>query len=250
MRSALGAVTRVVTEQRVAALTFDDGPHPEFTPRLLAILRRHEVRATFFMVGKAAARYPETVRRVAADGHTIGNHSWDHPSFPLISGRERRAQLRACATALAPYGHRLFRPPYGHLDLASRLDTIRCRHEVVGWSFGGEDWLDRDAAWMADRVVEVIRPGSIVVLHDALYHVLEEQYADRTPLLDAVDRFLGRLGTAFRFVSLPELLRAGTVRRRRSFSPPDVDFLNALQASVGTPRRYPSGVAVRVPGTD
>jgi len=251
MRAALGAVTRVVTTERVVALTFDDGPHAEFTPRLLSILHRHGARATFFMVGTAAARHPELVRLVAAQGHAVGNHSWDHPSFPLIASGERRAQLRACAAALAPYGRRLFRPPYGHLDLASRLDTFRARHEVIGWSFGGEDWLDHDPDWMVDRLVERIQPGTIVVLHDALYHVLDEKYADRSPLLAAVDTVLGRFGKTFRFVSLPELFQAGRVHRRRSFSQPDVDFLNALQPSVGAPRRYPSGVLpMRVSGTE
>src|SRR3990172_5069992 len=103
MRRVLGTVTHVSTHASVVALTFDDGPHPEFTPRLLDILDKHQAQATFFMIGAAAQRYPDLVRRAAQAEHAIGNHSWDHPSFPLITGRERRAQMRACAQAITPY---------------------------------------------------------------------------------------------------------------------------------------------------
>jgi peptidoglycan-N-acetylglucosamine deacetylase len=121
-RDVIGTISHVHTRESVAALTFDDGPDPEYTPRLLAILERYRAQATFFMTGKAAQAHPELVRRVAQAGHAIGNHSWDHPSFPLISGRERRAQIRACAQALVPYGSRLFRPPYTEQNLGSRIE--------------------------------------------------------------------------------------------------------------------------------
>src|SRR6266849_2574451 len=101
-RNLIGTIAHVATRDAVAALTFDDGPHPEYTPRLLQILERHQARATFFMLGEKAHRYPELVQRVAQAGHAIGNHSWDHPVFPEISRRERRDQIRACAKAIDP----------------------------------------------------------------------------------------------------------------------------------------------------
>ncbi|MGH8754891.1 MAG: polysaccharide deacetylase family protein [Burkholderiales bacterium] len=120
----IGTITHVSTSDAVAALTFDDGPHPEFTRRLLDILDRYQARATFFIVGRSAQRYPELVKRIAQAGHALGNHSWDHPSFPYISRRERRLQIRACAKAIHPYGLKLFRPPYGNQSIASRLDAL------------------------------------------------------------------------------------------------------------------------------
>src|ERR1700751_666629 len=114
-----GTMTSVLTRDPVAALTFDDGPHPEYTPRLLAVLAQHQVRATFFMVGEVAQQHPALVRQVAQEGHTIGNHSWDHQSFRTLPGPARRRQIRSCARVLAPYGHALFRPPYGEYSLAS-----------------------------------------------------------------------------------------------------------------------------------
>jgi peptidoglycan/xylan/chitin deacetylase (PgdA/CDA1 family) len=232
----------------VAALTFDDGPHPEFTPRLLDVLEKRHARATFFMVGKAAQRHPEIVRRVAAAGHAIGNHSWDHPSLPLLPGGERRAQVRAAGRALAPFGLRLFRPPYGHLSIPSRLDLLWLRYEVISWSENGhgEDWLDHDAGQIVDRLMDQVGPGRIIVLHDALYHAMAERYADRTPVIEAVERVLDRLGESFAFLTVPQLLREGPVQRRRWFPKVSVEFLNSLVPTIGEPRRYPAGAPRRM----
>jgi peptidoglycan/xylan/chitin deacetylase (PgdA/CDA1 family) len=179
-------------------------------------MKRHDVRATFFFLGEAARKYPDVARRVAEEGHTIGNHSWDHPSFPLISGRERRAQIRACTSAIAPYGgQRLFRPPYGHQSLASRLDAWWLGYRVLTWNVTAEDWLDRDAGWMADRLVNQIRPGSVVVLHDNICRSIQvTPQHDRQPMLTAVDMTLERLRARFHFVTIPELLRHGRPQKR------------------------------------
>ena len=91
-RRAVGTITHVATDSRAVALTFDDGPDPRTTPRVLQLLEDFGVRATFFMVGDSAARAPALVREVAAAGHAIGNHSWSHPPFPATSGRDRRRQ--------------------------------------------------------------------------------------------------------------------------------------------------------------
>jgi len=127
----ISPINGVYTNRNVAALTFDDGPHPAFTPDLLAILERHRVKATFFMLGRSAEENPDIVKSVAEKGHEIGNHSWDHPSFTRIGGATRRNQIRSCANALAPYGNRLFRPPFGHLTWLSNLEARMMRYEVV-----------------------------------------------------------------------------------------------------------------------
>jgi len=215
---AMGTITNVLTRHPVAALTFDDGPHPKYTPRLLKILETHQARGTFFMVGEAAARCPELVRRVAEAGHAIGNHSWDHSSFTSLRGRERRKQIRACAQALAPYELRLFRPPYGYQSLASRLDALLLGYQVIGWSVNAEDWLKRDAHWMTERVESEIQPGSIVLFHDAIYRSEEkEPHYDRQEMLEAVNRLLERHVNRVRFVTIPELLRSGNPNRQNWF---------------------------------
>src|SRR3989442_11666872 len=107
----LGSITHVATAESVAALTFDDGPHAASTPQLLEILERHQARATFFMLGQFALQYPELVQRIAQAGHAIGNHSWDHASFPFITGRQRRMTPRARSRSRAPHQQRASRPP-------------------------------------------------------------------------------------------------------------------------------------------
>jgi len=191
------------------------------------------------MVGEVAQRHPEIVQQVAQAGHALGNHSWDHPSFPLITRRERYAQIRACARAIAPYGQRLFRPPYGHQSRASRLDAWILGYQVITWSFHAEDWLRHDAGWIARRLLSQVRPGSIILLHDALYHTVEEGCADRTPMIEAVGAFLEELGGRLRFVTVPELLRLGRPRRRPWYWQPDPAWLNQLQGEMGEARRYP-----------
>lgn len=214
-RKILGTITSVSTQEPVAALTFDDGPHPEFTSRLLDILETHNARATFFMLGEAARSHPELVRRVAEAGHAIGNHSWDHPNFPLLTGRERRRQMCLCEKAISPYGHCLFRPPFGYQSVRSRLDALWLRYQVVTWNLHAEDWLGRDAGWMTRRLLSEIKPGSIILLHDALFPPpREEGYANREPTLEAVTNLLAQLRDRYRFITVPELFRHGRPEKR------------------------------------
>ncbi len=209
---AVGTITDVSTRDAVVAITFDDGPHPAVTPRLLAILQAHRARATFFMVGKAAQKYPELVHQVAAAGHAIGNHSWDHPSFLSISGRERRRQIAACQRAVSPYGSRLFRPPYGHQSLASRLDALRMRQQVVAWSVDAEDWLDLSAGLIVHRVTRQIRAGSIILFHDGRHDAVDDLALDGSVTLKSVSLLLDRLAGEFTFVTISELFRSGRPR--------------------------------------
>lgn len=208
-----GTVTHVETTAKVAALTFDDGPDPTYTPHLLDILAAHKAKATFFMVGRNAAQYPQIVARVGAEGHAIGNHSWDHQTFPSLDSRARLKQLEDCQRALGPGALRLFRPPKGMQNLASRFDVLRAGYKVVTWSLGAEDWLDRDADWMAERLVSRLKPGSIICLHDALEGVTREDAKDRSRTLEAVAKLLHTTAAEYRFVTVPELMACGRVCR-------------------------------------
>jgi peptidoglycan/xylan/chitin deacetylase (PgdA/CDA1 family) len=221
-RAALGTITHVATHANVAALTFDDGPHAEYTPRVLEILERYQARATFFMLGDAAQKHPEIVRRVAQAGHSIGSHSWDHPSFPLISGRERRVQMRAWEQAVGPYASRIFRPPYGEQSLSSRLDAFWLGYKVIAWNVDAGDWWDRDAQRMAERLTSRVQPGCVIVMHDCLRpqpnadrrpKTTQEPCADREPMLKAISLFLDQVNKKWRFVTIPELLQLGRPHR-------------------------------------
>jgi peptidoglycan-N-acetylglucosamine deacetylase len=236
--NVFGIITRVTTDSSVVALTFDDGPDPEYTPQLLDILEKYQARATFFMVGEAAHAHPELVRRVAQAGHAIGNHSWDHPSFPLISGRERRAQIRACAKAIAPYGQRLFRPPYSSQDLASRVDAFLLGYKVVMFDAWSDDWCGGDYETIARQLERRVHPGSIIVLHDRLADALDQTYFNREPTLKALEILLSRTGDRFRFVTVPELLRHGRSQRELWHKKSTAEFLNKLLVQEGPHRVY------------
>lgn len=240
-RERIGPISHVVTSEPLAALTFDDGPNPTFTPLLLDVLAKHGAHATFFMLGAMARRHPEIVRDAAQQGHAIGNHTWDHRSIPLISRRERWKQIRQCSRALAPHEQKLFRPPYGQRDLASCLDAAALGYSIVAWNLHAFDWLDHRAEWMADYMISHIQPGCIITLHDALYHVLDEKYADRSPTLRAVDLLLERMGGQYRFVTVPELLRGGRVERQNCFGRLNTEFLGTLRPNDGPVHTYGRG---------
>jgi peptidoglycan/xylan/chitin deacetylase (PgdA/CDA1 family) len=237
-RNVIGTITHVITDEPVAALTFDDGPDPEYTPRLLDMLAKYQAHATFFMIGEAAQAHPELVRRIAHAGHAIGNHSWNHPSFPLISGRERRAQIRACAEAIAPHGERLFRPPYTEQNIASRIDALLLSYKVVMFDAWSDDWCGGDPETVARQLERRIHPGGMIVLHDRLSDALDPSYFNREAMLKALDIFLNRVGDRFRFVTVPELLQHGRAHKELWYKKSNVELLNKLLVREGAGRRY------------
>ena len=204
-------ITNVETQYSVAALTFDDGPHPIYTPRILKVLANHRVRATFFMVGAAARRYPEIVRDVATGGHVIGNHSWSHSHLPKIPSRFRRLkELWDCANATAPYGQKLFRPPFGAQDDRVRLDALLLRYKVILWNGSAQDWVSQQSEEIAQKMIDRVRPGSIFLLHDAIYDSRSQEPGnDRESMLHGLDKALSVLKKNIHFVTVPELLRSG-----------------------------------------
>ena len=206
-----GTITSVATDQPVVAITFDDGPDPTWTPKVLAVLDAHGAKATFFVIGKYVEKHPDIVARLHEGGHALGNHTYDHPSFPLVSRRERRRELRACAEALAPYPQlrKLFRPPYLDQSVASRYDAWRLGYEVIACNLHANDWEDRPAGEMADVLNGSVAPGDVIMLHDV---VRDQRYLRREAMITALDAFLGRQA-ALRFVTVPQLLAAGRPQR-------------------------------------
>jgi peptidoglycan/xylan/chitin deacetylase (PgdA/CDA1 family) len=203
-------ITHVQTIHPVVALTFDDGPHPYYTPLLLNLLAQYRVNATFFMVGEGAEKHKAVVQQVREAGHVIGNHSWSHPSFIEIDRRQRWDEVRRAELALNLNGARLFRPPHGHQNFTSRLDLFWLRYEVIGWNVTAQDWLVQTPTEMANRLIEKVRPGCIVLLHDAIYKSrLAKPQFNREPMLEALDMALNQLTQQFNFVTVPSLLTYG-----------------------------------------
>ena len=169
-RHDLIALRDVQTARNAVALTFDDGPHPQHTPRLLDILAEHRVRATFFVIGPKVRRYPEIARRIVAEGHELGNHTWHHPILTRFGDGHVLSEIdRTQEIIWQTVGHvpATFRPPYG----AMSPDQSRMLHErrnlpSVNWSVDPEDWQRPGASVVAWRMVEGARPGAIILAHD------------------------------------------------------------------------------------
>jgi len=155
-------------ETRKVALTFDDVPDPRFTPDVLDVLRRKRVKATFFVVGSRARKYPDLVRRIHREGHDIGNHSDTHPDFSKMSLREVREQIARAETAIADavgFRPRLVRPPYGEI-LPSQVEWARRNgFTVVNWDVDSSDWRQLTAVQVFRNVTRSVKPGSVVLMH-------------------------------------------------------------------------------------
>jgi peptidoglycan/xylan/chitin deacetylase (PgdA/CDA1 family) len=223
--SVLGTITHVETTHPVAALTFDDGPHPASTPRVLDLLARHNAKATFFVLGQHAARHPDLLKRIAGAGHAIANHSFDHARFPELGHRGRFAQIKACEHAIAPFGRKLFRPPRGLQSVSSRVDALLLGYQVVTWNVAARDWEHRDPAWTLDRLESDVKPGGIVLLHDVLFDADCAAATDREPMLAALDAFLTRNRPGLSYVTVPDLLACGKPHRASWFIRSDADWL-------------------------
>jgi peptidoglycan-N-acetylglucosamine deacetylase len=194
---------------RQLALTFDDGPNDPWTPRLLEVLDHQQIRATFFLIGRFVAQRPDIARQIAAAGHVIGNHTYDHPNLIFAGTREVESQVRRCAEALqqAVGGHsNLFRPPYGGRTPQALRTVRRCGLVPVLWSVSGGDWDAQSAAQIENKVMGSVEGGDVILLHDGGHRHLG---VDRAFTVDAVEQLILRCrDQGFTFVTVPEMMEA------------------------------------------
>ena len=194
---------------KTLALTFDDGPNPPMTPRLLDLLDQHRVRATFFLIGRYVRACPELAREIAARGHSLGNHTDTHPNLIWLSRARIAEELERCresvAAATGSDAVRWMRPPYGfrgpQLDAVVRRQGYR---GVVMWTVIAYDWKPQPASRLIERLRRVDR-GDIVVLHDGWLG------ADRRHVLGALEYWLPRWrDVGLEFVTMDEVAAAAT----------------------------------------
>ncbi|MBS3956920.1 MAG: polysaccharide deacetylase family protein [Clostridiales bacterium] len=188
---------------KVVALTFDDGPWPGHTEAILDILRAHEVRATFFMVGYLAERYPTLTRRVVNDGHTVANHTYSHARLTRLSPQEVSREItegnRALknVTGIAPTW---FRPPGGAIDAEVMREAERLGMRLVMWDVDPQDWRKPGVDPMLGELLRAIAPGSVVLLHDG--------GGDRAQTVELLPRLIVELkARGYVFLTIDELVR-------------------------------------------
>ncbi len=194
------ALGRLPTTERVVALTFDDGPSPSATPRILDALEREAVPATFFVLGRHAERWPALVRQAAEGGHQLGNHGYFHRKLHVRTpGYVRRDLELGTAVIEGASGVRpaLFRAPHGFRNPWVTPIARSLGQRTVGWSLGVWDSDRPGAAVIAQRVIDGVRPGSIVLLHDADGYDPDGDRTQTAEALPAIIRGLRERGYSF-----------------------------------------------------
>jgi peptidoglycan/xylan/chitin deacetylase (PgdA/CDA1 family) len=202
------AILRGPADGNRIALTFDDGPCSGYTEQILDILRRHGVKATFFVCGQNVERSPEILRRVQAEGHTIGNHGYSHP-FPYFRSRAFFAReidlTQRAIEKVTGQRPKFYRPPFGARWLGLQAVLKQRGLRLVNWSDTGYDWK-LDAEGIVRETLRTLGPGSIILLHDGR-NACRPETVDRSPTAEALPAILERAAKAgFTFVTLEELL--------------------------------------------
>jgi peptidoglycan/xylan/chitin deacetylase (PgdA/CDA1 family) len=194
-------VARIETPDKIVALTFDDGPHPVYTARVLDVLDRYQIQATFFMMGRNVERYPAVARQVLDRGHEIGNHSYSHPKLIFMSPQRVREEIERTDQLLRNIGvtgEIYFRPPHASKFLVLPYVLTKMHKLSVLGDVDPEEWKQRPAAVMTASILRQVRPGSIIGLHDPA-----GAETVRT-LEDSVEALRAR---GYRFETVSQLLR-------------------------------------------
>ena len=192
--------SRISTSESYIAMTFDDGPHPQNTPRLLDMLRERNIKATFYVVGRLTKLYPHLIRRMVAEGHEIGNHTTNHPDLSKMSKAAVRKELntgRDLIIAASGIKPRTLRPPYGALTSSQRSWIFQeYGYPIILWDVDPEDWKKPGVSVVSSRILNGTRNGSIVLAHD-----LHKSTVDAMPAT-----FDGLLRKGHKFVTVSQLL--------------------------------------------
>jgi peptidoglycan/xylan/chitin deacetylase (PgdA/CDA1 family) len=163
------------SNSKTIALTFDDGPHPQYTPQVLSVLKRYNITASFFWLGNCVHRFPEVAKTVSEQGHWIGLHGYEHDSFPLLSPMQLKQSLEKTQVAiynacnLSPEQVRDVRPPNGFFTPGTLKLFQQWNYRPVMWSVVPEDWVHPGVNVVVNRVMKQVKNGSLIVLHDGYF---------------------------------------------------------------------------------
>ncbi len=192
----------VTTEKKQIALTFDDGPHPALTPRILEILAKYNVPATFFMVGQNVLNYPNAARAVIDAGHEVGNHTFTHPHIANLNEKAIFEEIGKCEDALeelCEYRPHLLRTPQGALTQSLERCLLDDDYILVLWSLDTRDWENKSTASIVKTVLEGVQSGDIILMHDFIGH------NSKTP--EALEKIIPiLLSRGYEFVTVSALL--------------------------------------------
>src|SRR5690625_427179 len=187
------------------ALPFDDGPDIRFTPLVLDMLKKHDVKATFFLMGNRAKEHDEIVQRIHEEGHAIGNHTYWHPNLPKEQPERLDWEVKETEQVIeniVGFKPKLFRSPYGALneEMVETLDNLG--NKIIGWDVDSLDWKQLETDVIADNILSNVSPGSIILMHDG-----GDWTMDLMGTVESLDKVITKLTEDnIRFVTVPELL--------------------------------------------
>jgi peptidoglycan/xylan/chitin deacetylase (PgdA/CDA1 family) len=208
-RENVSVISSGTVHDKWIALTFDDGPYPLYTDRLLDVLKAKRIRATFFLVAEQAQQYPELVRRMTAEGHTVGLHAFRHRDFLKLTEEEKRKDLEQGKKLLRDITGKnpvYWRPPHGFRDFSVMETAVAQSLTVVNWSVIPRDWTGIDSQEIYRRVMDKAEDGAIVLLHDGDSPGYK---ASRQATVDAVAPLIDSLREKrYHLVSLEEYVQA------------------------------------------
>jgi peptidoglycan-N-acetylglucosamine deacetylase len=202
----LPLISRGPSNRRVVALTFDDGPDPEMTPAALSLLRQRGIKATFFVTGKQTLKHPNMIRKILEEGHTVGNHSFSHDVLLMFrSSRHLAGEVDRLQETLSLLGIRplVFRPPVGITN--PRLGPVLRQRGMccVNFDCRALDGGNRRIRGLSDKLLQKIRPGSILLVHDIRY----SEKTDGSRWISEMERLLDGINArGYKIVSLEELI--------------------------------------------
>ncbi|GGE69813.1 polysaccharide deacetylase family sporulation protein PdaB [Priestia taiwanensis] len=205
-------------KEKLIAITFDDGPDPIFSSQVLDVLKEHQAKATFFVVGEYAKMHPEIIKREIADGHEVGNHTFTHIDILKVSTSKLKKEIEKTERIIYREGEpelKLFRPPLGNISWPLVKMMEEKNYKVVLWSWHQDtrDWAGRGAGSMATQVLTNLRNGDIILFHDA--------GGDRTPTVQALKMILPKLKErGYKCVTVSELLKSHPTYKKWFFEPP------------------------------
>jgi peptidoglycan/xylan/chitin deacetylase (PgdA/CDA1 family) len=193
--------------RHAVALTFDDGPSPLYTPKILALLQQFQAHATFFVMGCKVEKYPWLVKAMLRGGHEVGNHSFNHPCLTRSDQLAREREIETTRVDLdllgCPRAHGLIRPPYSAFDDRLISYVAHTGRQLVLWSIDSGDWKGLDSPAIVKNVLTRVRNGSIIIFHDSD----EKSQADRRATVEALKVILPALQAAgYRMLTVSELV--------------------------------------------
>ncbi|MDR6880341.1 polysaccharide deacetylase family protein [Bacillus sp. 3255] len=193
------------SQEKKVALTFDDGPDTRFTPKVLDALKASQVKATFFVLGSQANTHPDVVRRIAREGHVIGNHSYSHANLPTLSVDKFQGQIMNTENVLQGligYAPKLIRPPYGAINEEQVRWVADHHYLIVNWNVDSLDWKSLNADQVLQNIMQQTKPGSIILQHSG-----GAESQDLSGTVQAIAPMIAKLKAAgYTFVTVPELL--------------------------------------------